>query len=596
MEDDIKLVSDIEIEHEDLSLESFDELLSSQEEVLVAQIDELQKQMEDGHDLLSDLMEAVKKGAIDYVDSMTDTGETFNKAKDPVKVKSLNNVEIDKRNKPSDSNSNASWSTRTMEDAKTNPFDRNVSENTKGMSESGKVKFERYKEAYSQRLKTNTITSNGEGNSIKTSDPKQNFESLSGLRNYRIGPVVPMPNIETIKEGYQNAVAEGKADSAAGYIRKQNFEAFDKALMEKFGFSSITEAKEWRKSNHLTIHETGDGMYLVPTDVHDSSSHKGYCSKLADILKGKEGAEDAMKQYIRDEKIAYVKHEAKIRGLRAAEGVGMSIVKDLLKHIIANLVTSFYEQRMLIKEKGFLDYVKIVLKNCWEKVKTKTINILKNIGANIVGALGTEFLNAINDFFLGTFKRIFSVVRQMFGSIKNAFIILCDKNRPWQDKVFEATKVLAAGAVAILGFSLNEIIEKGLLSMAIPADIASFIAECLAGLFAGIFSNIVLMFFDHTKETLKVRDTQLQISLHRSQLIFVDNLRIDLAVLKSSRDVYDTYNFFGNVVSEIKITRETIDDTEKRTDKIIDQTRSLLNKNKHFSELVNKHKNDDFWK
>lgn len=596
MEDDIKLVSDIEIEHEDLSLESFDELLSSQEEVLVAQIDELQKQMEDGHDLLSDLMEAVKKGAIDYVDSMTDTGETFNKAKDPVKVKSLNNVEIDKRNKPSDSNSNASWSTRTMEDAKTNPFDRNVSENTKGMSESGKVKFERYKEAYSQRLKTNTITSNGEGNSIKTSDPKQNFESLSGLRNYRIGPVVPMPNIETIKEGYQNAVAEGKADSAAGYIRKQNFEAFDKALMEKFGFSSITEAKEWRKSNHLTIHETGDGMYLVPTDVHDSSSHKGYCSKLADILKGKEGAEDAMKQYIRDEKIAYVKHEAKIRGLRAAEGVGMSIVKDLLKHIIANLVTSFYEQRMLIKEKGFLDYVKIVLKNCWEKVKTKTINILKNIGANIVGALGTEFLNAINDFFLGTFKRIFSVVRQMFGSIKNAFIILCDKNRPWQDKVFEATKVLAAGAVAILGFSLNEIIEKGLLSMAIPADIASFIAECLAGLFAGIFSNIVLMFFDHTKETLKVRDTQLQISLHRSQLIFVDNLRIDLAVLKSSRDVYDTYNFFGNVFSEIKITRETIDDTEKRTDKIIDQTRSLLNKNKHFSELVNKHKNDDFWK
>ena len=29
MEDDIKLVSDIEKEHEDLSLESFDELLSS---------------------------------------------------------------------------------------------------------------------------------------------------------------------------------------------------------------------------------------------------------------------------------------------------------------------------------------------------------------------------------------------------------------------------------------------------------------------------------------------------------------------------------------------------------------------------------------
>lgn len=58
-----------------------------------------------------------------------------------------------------------------MSDAKTNPFDRNVSENTQGMSETGKAKFERYREAYSQRLKTNTVTSNG--NSIKTSDSTQ---------------------------------------------------------------------------------------------------------------------------------------------------------------------------------------------------------------------------------------------------------------------------------------------------------------------------------------------------------------------------------------------------------------------------------------
>ena len=65
--------SDVEIEHEDLSLESFDEILSEQEELLVAQIDELQKQIDDSHDLMFDLMEATKKGAIDYVDSMTDT-------------------------------------------------------------------------------------------------------------------------------------------------------------------------------------------------------------------------------------------------------------------------------------------------------------------------------------------------------------------------------------------------------------------------------------------------------------------------------------------------------------------------------------------
>lgn len=590
--DDI-IVSDIEIEHENLSLESFDELLSEQEELLVAQIDELQKQIDGSHDLMHDLMEAVKKGAMDYVDAMTDTGETFSNAKNPNAVKLLNDVEIDKRNKPASVESNDNWQTRKMSDAKVNPFDRNVSENTKGMSEAGKARFERYKEAYKQRLKVNTITSNGEDNMIKTSDPIQNFESLSGLRNYRIGPIVPMPDIETIKEGYKIAVAEGKADSAAGYIRKQNFVIFDNVLMTKFGFSSRAEAEQWRKSNHLTIHETGDGMYLVPTDVHDSSSHKGYCSKLSDILKGKEGAGDAMEQYIRDEKIAYVKHEAKVRGVRTAKGIGMSIVKDLMKHVIANLVTSFYEEKRLIQKQGFLVYVKTVLSTCWAKVKTKAINILKDIGANITGAIGTELFNAINDFLLGTFKRLFSVIRQMLGSIKSALKIMCNKERSWQEKVFEAAKVLSAGAVAILGFSLNEIIEKGLLSMAIPTSIASFVAECLAGLFAGIFSNIVLMLFDHTKESLKVRDTQLQRSLLYSQSIFVDNLRIDVEVLKSSRDVCGTYQFFGNAICEIKETRDRIRTIEHRIDATNVNSAKLLESNTNLKDLKDKIGNDD---
>ena len=335
-------------------------------------------------------------------------------------------------------------------------------------------------------------------------------------------------------------------------------------------------------------------MYLVPTDVHDSSSHKGYCSRLSDILKGKEGAELAMEQYIRDEKIAYVKHETKARGIRAVKGVEMAVVKDVLKHAIANLVTSFYEERKLIKEQGFFTYVKTVLSTCWTKVKTKVMNILKNIGSNIAGAIGTELLNAINDFFLGTFKRLFSVIRQMFGSIKNAFKIMCARERPWQEKVFEAAKVLSAGAVAILGFSLNEIIEKGLLSMAVPASIASFAAECLSGLFAGIFSNIVLMLFDHTKGALKVRDTQLQFSLLRSQSIFVDSLRIDIAVLKSSRDVYDTYQFFGATIGDIKETRDNIGATEDRINvKNDDSIKILATTKDRFAGLKLKIGNDE---
>ena len=586
------LLPDIVLEHDDMTLESFDEMLSEQEEMLIAQINELQKQVDYSHDLLSELMDAVKNGAIDYIDSMTDTGESFSKLKDPNSVSGLNDIEIDKRNKPAEKGSQEKWQTRKMSNAKESPFDRNVEGNTIGMSEAGKAKFERYNEAYRQRLKTNTVTSNGNGNSIKTSDSAQNYESLSGLRNYRIGPVVPMPDIDTIKSGYQKAVAEGKAVSPSGYIRKQNFDAFDEALKEKFGFLSKQEAKKWREDNHLTIHETGEGMFLVPTDVHDSSSHKGYCSKLADILKGKENAEEAMHQYIRDEKIAYVKHEAKIRGTRAVKGVGLSIVKDLLKHIISNLVTASIEQKQIIKEKGVLPYIKTILTACWEKVKVKTLNILKNFVSNISGAIGSEILNAINDFFLGTFKRVFSVIRQMFGSIKSALRIICDKERSWQEKIYEAAKVLSAGMVAILGFSLNEFIENMLLSLALPPTIASFVAECLAGLLAGILSNIVLMLFDHTKNNLKVRDANLQLSLVHSQAIFVTNIRIDVSVLKDTQEICDTYSFFGNVINDIKVTRANILDTEQRINSVNEDTAQLLRKESRLNVLKEKFEND----
>ena len=54
----------------------------------------------------------------------------------------------------------------------------------------------------------------------------------------------------------------------------------------------------------------------------------------------------------------------------------------------------------------------------------------------------------------------------------------------FHNKVFEVAKVMTAGLVGVIGFSLNELIEKGLMSLGIP--FASFIAECLSGLFSGI--------------------------------------------------------------------------------------------------------------
>ena len=77
-----------------------------------------------------------------------------------------------------------------------------------------------------------------------------------------------------------NIIRNGLIDNKATWIRERNFDKFDEALVKEYGFKSKAEARAWRKSNHLTIHESADGMILVPTDVHDRASHSGYCSQI----------------------------------------------------------------------------------------------------------------------------------------------------------------------------------------------------------------------------------------------------------------------------------------------------------------------------
>lgn len=586
---------DFILEYSEDELEQLSNELSAEDEKLFEEILKLEEQNKGDSNFMKELLEAAKKGVMQYLDAMTDTGDTFNKIKDPNVVSKLNNIELDKRNRPADVESNENWQTRTMSEAKINPFDKNVSENTLGMSEVGKAKFEKYKEAYSQRLKTSSITSNGEGNIIKTSDPKQNYESLSGLRNYRFGPIVQMPDIATITEGYEKAVSEGRVVSTSNYIREQNFKAFDNELMKKFGFSSRAEAKRWRESNHLTIHETSDGMYLVPTDVHDSSSHKGYCSKLSDILKGKEGAAEAMKQYIIEEKVAFVKHEAQVRGVRAIKGVGLSAIKDVLKCTIVVMCEETYSEFQIKSEDKFIDRMLRIFKNCWEKVKAKCKNIIDNIWSNIKGSLLSEFLTALNDFFFGTFKNIFKIIRQMLGSIKSAWKIIINKNTSWGERFFEASKILSAGVVGIIGFSLNELIEKGLTSIGIP--FASFIAECLSGLFAGIMSAIVIMLFDKLKKQFTTQSRAVQILQLESRSLCINCAQVQISSLKLDFKLQETYDFIGQIFISIKDIYQHIQDGKNTSSVLLVETTIQNSEQKQRAEklgaLIERFGNDD---
>lgn len=585
---------EFDLVYTDQDLNDIKTALSQEEENSLKEILELQKQSNEKKNLMKDLLDAAKKGALQYLDSMTDTGETFNRLKDSNKVRNLNDTEIIKKT-PSVV-PNESREPRTMNDARYNPFDKNVSGSIIGMSDNGVHTFTRQLEAYKQRTKRITAVSK-EGKTINyKSNEKANFESLSGLRSYRIGSIVPMYPIDEIQEMYKQKKAKTpEFDNVSSWLMQKNYGRFEEALMKEYGFKTRNEVAKWISNNHLTIHEGADGMYLVPTDVHDAASHSGYRSKMTDLLKGKITRED-LNSYITKEKIAYVKHEMNIRGTRIAKGIGMSAIKDILKCSIVVICSESYNEFKVSSKEKIIDRIIRIFKKSWEHIKKKCASIISDLWKNIKGSLLSEFLTMLNDFFFKTFKNIFRIIRQMWSSIKSAFKIIfsTEKSIPSGERIYEASKILSAGVVGLIGFSLNELIDKGLTSIGVP--FASFISECLSGLFAGVMSAVVMMIFDRYKDKFFAQSPIVRELQQQSKLILINSANISLSSLQIDRKMQYTYNFVGQTMAEIGEIRKNIKDngsiSKKQKENIIEESKRQSLQIESFRQLKNKYLND----
>lgn len=518
----VQYIPDFDLNSSYEEIDEFDKELSNEEELLLQDILTLEQQANVGIHFMSDLLSAVEKGSLDYIDSMTDTNDTFVSMKRSNDVSKWDDVDIKPINTSPYKDDSDTSQTRKMSDANKSAF-LNISDvDTSRMSASGKQLFKKYEEAYSQRTKSLSQLSK-EGNTINRSDKNTNFETLSGLRGYRIGPVVPMPTAKQAKEGYVQYLENngGTGKTASSWLYDENMKQFDTELAKQLGFNTPKEAEKWRKENKLTVHEGPDGMFMVPSDVHASARHDGYRSMMSKYMKG-EISEAEMKTYIREEKVAYVKHEAKERGTRMIKGIGMSAIKDVLKCAIVVVTKETFSEFRKNTEDKFVTRMMRIFKQSWAHVWEKCKQILSGLWKNIKSSFLSELLTALNDFFFKTFKNVFKVIRQMWSSIKSAFKIICSSNYSKEEKAFEVMKVLTSGFVGVIGFSLNEILEKGLVSIGLPLPFASFISECLSGLFSGIMSAVVLMLFDNLKKHLKAKSSELQLLQLKSKKLCVE--------------------------------------------------------------------------
>jgi hypothetical protein len=186
----------------------------------------------------------------------------------------------------------------------------------------------------------------------------------------------------------------------------------------------------------------------------------------------------------------------------------------------------------------------------------------------------------------------------MIGSIIKAIKIILDPSRPWQERLFEALKVVSAGIALASGTLLNELLDKAI-SSNIPflAPISGDISAVISGLVSSILSALVLMAFDSVKEELFADSPYGQLSLLNTRIVSIDSARLSLSTLRTDMMMRDTYEFVGNAFGYMAEKRADIIEQQfeaKRLDGAIDnEIGEQKERNINIKDISNKYLDDD---
>lgn len=570
-------------------LEAIEFQLSEEDEQMLAEVAELSKNMPKDKDLLSDLIDASIKGGMNYVDSFIDITAIGDYKKNTQSIRENDKQEIQYAATSSNPEENANRHYRALKDARYSPYAKDAIRDNSGMSEIGKKRLTQYEEEYKNRVKT--VDSHSKD--YKTNE-KSNFDSLSGLESYRFGPSVPAYSPEEYKIMYE---AAGSPDNMAKWMRDTNFKHFNNEMYKEFGFKNKTEFDTWRRKNKLTIHEGPDGMYLVPSDVHRLEQHSGQVSKIHAYLKGeitKEEYEEWEKKAKRERQI----QEMKVRGTRAAIGAAKGGAIAIGKQLIVFLAQEIKEEFIHRKEQvcAFIDHVKNVILNWCARIKKEWQNMMKNFGQNVAGSIAMEVMNAIVDFLLHSFKNVAKMIRLMLNSIIRALKIIFDGSRSWEERLFEALKILSAGMTAFIGLGLNEVITDFLSTTFPPmAGIAPFIADALVGFISCVMSSVVLCMFDRYKAKLEIKSAQLRMDLLNTKLIYTSSTLALVSSVKTGHHVVDTIKLTGHTIMEMSDKSFKTKQNILESDNILKiEEKKLKKTSEKIQSLFNDDNEDDF--
>ena len=306
---------------------------------------------------------------------------------------------------------------------------------------------------------------------------------------------------KTINVDHINSVKKNYEDDKVALYGGATPERFDETMREvsnneaNFAISDEHANKSMKDRDALEVAETRPDLNMNPEKV-----------------KAKQVEADNAKNKI------LFKHSIKEKSVDFAMGIGKStlaatgkmLVGKAMKIAVSETVVEFQQK----SEEKLLDRVKRVIKNIIERAKGELGNIWQEIKDFAINNALSEIVNLILNYFVSTVKNVFKLIRCLFGSIISAFKIIFDSSKPWEERLFEALKIISAGLAMATGTMLNELITKAIETY-IPflAAFAGDIAAVVSGLISSILSALVLMSFDRYKANIRINDEERQIQL-----------------------------------------------------------------------------------
>lgn len=381
-----------------------------------------------------------------------------------------------------------------------------------------------------------------------------------------------VPAAEIIRDPAANAHMT-KEEQIAFANSDANLNEMDSKLNRSKGDKSM---KEWL--------DNPNSKGQKPDEIFDLSDE--------DKAKLRKKDEEARKEYERKKKEAEQRsieagkksrrEEAFRIGGKMLRAVLMQLLTELLREIITKLVKWFKSSKK--KLDTLLDSLKEAIHSFIGKMKQHLINA----GNTLFTTVATAIWGPI----VGTIKKVWMILKQGWGALKNAIAYLRDpanKGKPFERLLMEVGKIVIAGMTGIGSMMLGEVIEKSLMTIPIFAveipllgSLASLLGMFLGAVVAGIIGAIAINIIEKKVEkSIKRENVNAQITKGNAilrtqhQLQVVNEIKLDRTESEAAQNIRERHLAAVNMMTDsVKNIRkncaadESIDDTFGDIDKL----------------------------